>query len=142
MGVGVDWSSTNWPSSESSSSSLIGLSSESGSHDYTINRREAANELGLNIVKPNDTQYGVIKALQQDYATELELQTPFDPNLVLGADQEREYVFTRGLIESASGGSTKFISRGKLRRTQVMVGPGQVQEATEDRRTFEAWKHD
>lgn len=118
------------------------LCSESGSHDYTINRREAANELGLNVVKPDDQKYAVIKALHQDYARELELQTPFDPNLVLGADPEKEYSFTRGLIESTSGGSTKFTSRGKLRRSQVMVAPGQMQEATEDRRTFEAWKHD
>jgi hypothetical protein len=118
------------------------LCSESGSHDYTINRREAANELGLNIVKPDDAKYAVIKALHLDYAGELELQTPFDPNLVLGTDPEKEYSFTRGLIESISGGSTKFTSRGKLRRSQVMVAPGQMQEATEDRRTFEAWKHD
>lgn len=118
------------------------LCSESGSHDYTINRREAANELGLNIVKPDDAKYAVIKALHLDYANELELQTPFDPNLVLGTDLEKEYSFTRGLIESTSGGSTKFTSRGKLRRSQVMVAPGQLQEATEDRRTFEAWKHD
>lgn len=118
------------------------LCSESGSHDYTINRREAANELGLNVVKPDDERYAVIKALHLDYAGELELQTPFDPNLVLGADPEKDYSFTRGLIESTSGGSTKFTSRGKLRRSQVMVAPGQMQEATEDRRTFEAWKHD
>lgn len=118
------------------------LCSESGSHDYTINRREAANELGLNIVKPDDSNYSLIKALHLDYAGELELQTPFDPNLVLGTDPEKEYSFTRGLIESTSGGSTKFISRGKLRRSQIMVAPGQVQEATEDRRTFEAWTHD
>ncbi|MBL8329544.1 MAG: hypothetical protein JNJ71_11865 [Rubrivivax sp.] len=118
------------------------LCSESGSHDYTINRREAANELGLAIVKPDAEKYAVIKALHQDYVAELELQTPFDPNLVLGVAPETEYTFTRGLIESTSRGSTKFISRGKLRRTQVMVGPNQVQEATEDRRTFEAWQHE
>lgn len=118
------------------------LCSESGSHDYTINRREAANELGLNIVKPDDAKYKVIHALSQDYTKELELQTPFDPNLVLGPDPEKEYSFTRGLIESVDGGSTKFISRGKLRRTQIQVGPGQLQEAVEDRRTLEAWKHD
>lgn len=116
------------------------LCSESGSHDYTINRREAANELGLKIVKPDDAKYAVIRALHRDFAAEMELQTPFDPNVVLGADAEKEYSFTRGLIESASGGSTKFLSRGRLRRTIIQVGPAQ-QEAAEDRRTFEAWKH-
>lgn len=118
------------------------LCSESGSHDYTINRREAANELGLNIVKPDDEKYKVIHGLHQDYVNELEIQTPFDPNLVLGPDAEKEYSFTRGLIESVTGGSTKFLSRGKLRRTQVQVAQGQMQDGYEDRRTFEAWKHD
>lgn len=118
------------------------LCSESGSHDYTINRREAANELGLSIAKPDDEKYKIINSLHQDYSQELELQTPFDPNVALGAEPEKDYSFTRGLIESLPGGSTKFISRGKLKRTQIPVGPGQFQEATEDRRTFEAWKHD
>lgn len=118
------------------------LCSESGSHDYTINRREAANELGLNITKPDDEKYKVISALHQDYARELQLQTPFDPNLVLGADAEKDYSFTRGLIESVAGGSTKFMSQGKLTRMQVQGNLGQPQEATADRRAFEAWKHD
>ncbi|MHB1320454.1 MAG: SDH family Clp fold serine proteinase [Acidithiobacillus ferrivorans] len=118
------------------------LCSESGSHDYTINRREAANELGLTITKPDETKYKVINALHQDYTRELELQTPFAPNVILGTDAEREYSFTRGLIESIPGGSTKFISCGKLLRTQIQVAPGQSQAAAEDRRTFEAWKHD
>lgn len=118
------------------------LCSESGSHDYTINRREAANELGLKIVKPDDQKYAVLRTLHQDFARELELQTPFDPNVVLGTDPEKSYSFTRGLLESVVGGSTKFISRGKLCRAMIQVGPGQSQEAMEDRRTFEAWTHD
>ena len=90
------------------------LCSESGSHDYTINRREAANELGLKINKPTETQYAVLKALHEDYSMELELLNPFDPNLLLGPNPEVDYSFTRGLLESVEGGSTKFSSRGKL----------------------------
>ncbi len=37
------------------------LVSESGSHDYTINRREARDQLGLKIEKPDDTLYSKIK---------------------------------------------------------------------------------
>ena len=113
------------------------LCSDSGSHDYTINRREAANELGLKIKKPTESQYKIIKALHDDYASELQLLSPYDPNLVLGQNPEVDYSFTRGLLESVEGGSTKFSSRGKLRRVAV----GQ-QEATEDRRSFEAWHHE
>jgi len=39
------------------------LCKESGSHDYTIYRREARDELGLNIEKPDDTLYDLIKKI-------------------------------------------------------------------------------
>lgn len=111
------------------------LCSESGSHDYTINRREARDELGLNIDKPDDTQYNTLRNLHRDYTNELELMTPYDPNLYLGQDTQKEYTFVRGLIESRSGGSTRFVSKGVIRRLEVQP-QGQV---IEDRRTFEGW---
>jgi ClpP class serine protease len=39
------------------------LCKESGSHDYTIYRREAKGELGLNIEKPDDKLYSIINAI-------------------------------------------------------------------------------
>jgi len=114
------------------------LCSESGSHDYTIDRTEARIELGLNIKRPNDAQYKIVKGLHDDYTYELELRTPYDPNVLLGADPEKDYAFSRGLIESVNGGSTKFITRGKLTRKHVGQPP-QLQELIEDRRTFEGW---
>jgi len=42
------------------------LCSESGSHDYTIYREEAKDELGLMITKPNDEQYSIMKQLHDD----------------------------------------------------------------------------
>lgn len=114
------------------------LCSESGSHDYTIYRGEARDELGLTISRPNDEQYPIIKSLHDDYALELELLTPFDLNLVLSDDAEKEYSLTRGLIESTEGGTTRFMSKGHLRRTQVQVG-GVPQIGIEDRRFFEGW---
>lgn len=116
------------------------LCSDSGSHDYTISRGEAARDLGLNVVMLDDERSRVVDALHRDYAAELELLAPYDPNGLLGADLEREYVLTRGLIESVSGGSTRYLSRGRLKRSQVQLPSGQVQEVTEDRRTFDAWK--
>lgn len=118
------------------------LCSESGSHDYTIDRREAKDELGLNVAKPDDKQYKVMKELHDNYSKELELLTPFDPNTVLGTEQERDYNIVRGLIESVTGGSTKFVSKGKLRRTQVQIATGAVQSGIEDRRTFEGWTNE
>lgn len=61
------------------------LCSDSGSHDYTINRREAAEELELNVAKPTSTQYEIIKNLYDDFSQELGLGQIFDPKLIQGA---------------------------------------------------------
>lgn len=81
------------------------LCSESGSHDYTIHRREAKNQLGLNIDKPDDSLYALIKAIYTDIAAELQLNNKFDPNSLLGSNPQTSYSVVRGLLESISGGS-------------------------------------
>jgi Periplasmic serine proteases (ClpP class) len=117
------------------------LCSESGSHDYTINRREARDELGLPIEKPDDELYALIKAIYDDIASELELTLPYEPNSILGTDNTKEYCLPRALVESVAGGSHCFYSEGKLARTQVQQQPGVVQTAIQDSRTFEGWRH-
>jgi Serine dehydrogenase proteinase len=117
------------------------LCSESGSHDYTINRREAGDQLGLPIEKPNDELYGLIKEIYDDIAKELELTTPYDPNVLLGGQGAATYSVPRSLVESVDGGSHAFVSEGNLARQQVQVQPGVVQNAIRDDRTFEGWRH-
>ena len=117
------------------------LCSESGSHDYTINRREARDELGLPIEKPDDELYALIKAIYDDIASELELALPYDPNSLLGTDNAKDYCLPRALVESVAGGSHRFCSEGKLVRSQVQPKPGVVQVAIQDNRTFEGWRH-
>lgn len=118
------------------------LCSESGSHDYTINRREARDELGLNIQKPDDKLYKLIKAIYDDIASELQLTIPYDPNVLLGADNQVTYNFRRALIESIQGGSDVLISEGQLSRQSVQLRPGGVQDALRDNRQFEGWRHE
>lgn len=117
------------------------LCSESGSHDYTINRREAANALQLPVTKPSETEYDLIKTWHDDMVAELELLVGYDPNLVLGADQQATYRLPRALIESVDGGSHVFVSEGSLTRQQVQIQPGVVGDAVHDQRTFEGWRH-
>lgn len=117
------------------------LCSESGSHDYTINRREARDELGLPIEKPDDELYALIKAIYDDIASELELTLPYNPNSILGTADTKEYRFPRALVESVAGGSHCFYSEGNLVRTQVQQQPGGVQITIQDNRTFEGWRH-
>jgi len=118
------------------------LCSESGSHDYTINRREARDDLGLKIEKPDDTLYGLIKSLYDDIAHELELTTPYNPNLLLGTNQTTTYALRRALVESVEGGTHVFISEGALNRQMIQAQPALVQEAIADQRTFEGWRHE
>ncbi len=113
------------------------LCSESGSHDYTINRKEAKEDLKLNIEKPNDELYSIIKKIFDDIQNELELNSDFDPNTLLGTNNHHTYLNRRALIESMRGGSHYFITEGNLSRIQQ---GGNL--LINDQRTFEGWKYE
>jgi hypothetical protein len=116
------------------------LVSESGSHDYTIDRREARDGLGLKVEKPNDQQYTLIKSLYEHIRSELELVNPLDFNTMLGANPTATYSFRRAVIESLSHGSHYFVSEGTLQRARIQVQPGVQQDAINDNRQFEGWR--
>lgn len=118
------------------------LCSESGSHDYSIYRKEAREDLGLSIDKPDDKLYNNIKSIYDDFAEELQLGVTYSPDVVLGANPQFCYSFRRALVESFDGGSHAFFSEGELLRRQVQVAPGVLQNAVEDHRTFEGWRHE
>ncbi len=117
------------------------LCNESGSHDYTINRKEAAIELSLPIEKPNNELYGVIKSIFTDIRSELELDAAFNINTVIGGQPSVDYKCTRGLIETISGGSHKFVTEGNLSNIKIQT-PSGPQEAINDKRIFEGWKYE
>ena len=117
------------------------LCADSGSHDYTINRREAA-ELGLNIEKPSDSKYTLIRKVHLSYAEELMLLEPYTPQSILEGAQTNQpvtYTITRALLEGTVGGCYGFVSQGTLTSVQVPTGNGQ-QEGVRDDRTFEGWR--
>lgn len=113
------------------------LCSESGSHDYTINRKEAKEDLSLNIEKPDMELYKIIKQIFDDIQTELELNSDFDPNIVLGTDTVKQYKNKRALIESILGGSHYFVTEGILSKSQQ--GSNLL---INDQRIFEGWKYE
>lgn len=113
------------------------LCADSGSHDYTLNRREA-RELGLNIENPSPEFYGQLKKVHDSYRTQLALLEPYSPQVLIGAQAAAPYKHVRGLVESRAG-SYGFVSEGTLTKT-VMPGPMGPQEAITDQRTFEGWK--
>lgn len=113
------------------------LCSESGSHDYSIHRREARS-LGLPIEKPNDDFYREIKALYDDFAAELTLTREWNPIAALAGAPSHSYSNKRALLESTTGGSYYFVSEGTI---QIGVPPGGMPQI-QDNRAFEGWRHD
>jgi hypothetical protein len=118
------------------------LCSESGSHDHTIYRQEARNELGLNVETPSDEIYGLIKQVYDDIVAELQLTTPYNPDILLSGQPQASYSLVRALIESPTGGSHRFYSDGILTKQQVPAPSGVVQEEIQDVRKFEGWKYE
>jgi hypothetical protein len=113
------------------------LTADSGSHDYTLNRREA-RELGLNVETPSDELYGLLKRVHGSYRSELALLEPYTPQAVIGAAPTVNYSLVRGLVESRDG-AYGFVSNGTLTKQQV-GGPMGMQEFITDQRSFEGWK--
>ncbi len=118
------------------------LVSDSGSHDYTINRREARNELGLNIENPNDNLYQLIKKIYDNIREEFLLNEKLDVNSLLGTNMQVNYSYRRALLESLDYGTHVFVSNGTLSK-QTIMGPNNIQQtAINDQRTFEGWKYE
>ncbi len=118
------------------------LCSDSGSHDYTISRREATNELGLNIEKPSAALYDLIKRIYYDIKSELELSKPFNVNTTLGASQQVQYSVTRGLVEATDTCSYQMKTQGLLQKIVIPGAPLQ-QFMINNTISYEGWKrHD
>ncbi|MBL9100912.1 MAG: ATP-dependent Clp protease proteolytic subunit [Myxococcales bacterium] len=77
---------------------LAFLCGDSGNHEYTIFRREAETELKLKIQKPGEAGYRLVKAIYDDFATEMLL----DRELKVGPNTNTTVPVA--LIESLQGG--------------------------------------
>ncbi len=118
------------------------LCSESGSHDYTISRREAEEDLKLPIEKPDDNNYNVIKDIFSDIRKELELNVTFQPASFLGSANQKSYNFKRALVESVEGGSHAFSTEGMFRKVQTQSQQGVVNITLNEEKNFEGWRHE
>ncbi len=118
------------------------LCSESGSHDYTIYRQEARDELGLRVERPTDETYAIIRDLHQSYSAEMNFGTPLNQEAILAGQPQAQYSHVRALIESVGSGSHRFVSEGTLSRQQIQIVPGVMQQAVADARAFEGWRHE
>lgn len=110
------------------------LCSDSGSHDYTINRRKAS-EIGLNVEKPSFDLYGKLTKIMQSYHSELRTLEPYSLQGLLPAGQQSaNYSLIRGIIESTDA-SYGFVSEGEVVLQAQQQGVNFV-----DNRAFEGWR--
>jgi hypothetical protein len=115
------------------------LCSDSWSHDYTINRREAHSNLGLKIEKPDAQFYTLIMKIYKDIENELELRNPFIPNFVVANKEQENYICRRALVESLGGKTDIFVSKGTIIKKQITLPTG-TNIQLQDIRTFEGWE--
>jgi hypothetical protein len=116
------------------------LCSESGSHDYTINRREA-KALGLMVETASVELYGLLKNWLLSIREEMELSAPFDANSVLaGGSGPANYRCIRCLLESTGANGSIFATEGTLTKTSFVHPQFGPQVGIQDDRTFEGWR--
>lgn len=119
------------------------LCSESGSHDYTINRREAS-QLGLSIDKCSAELYKILRKLRSSYSEQMELQVPYDINALAIPGQTNTYCFTRAIIESSEYEAHHFITSGEIiDEPKIQNQPNQqqlLQTTFRDNRKFDGWR--
>jgi len=115
------------------------LCSDSGSHNYTINRTEARENLGLNIERPDENLYSLIMKIYRNIEDELELRRPFIPQLLISSVDKADFKCRRALIESIDGKTNVFVSEGSLVKQQVPT-PNGLMIQIQDIRTFEGWR--
>ena len=76
------------------------LCSSSGSHDYTINRREA-RELGMQVVKCSEELYENLRELSRNYSNLMKLREPIETDFINADESSLE--LTHSIIESEYG---------------------------------------
>lgn len=119
------------------------LCSESGSHDYTINRREA-RDLGLPIEKCPAPLYSTVRQLRASYAEELQLRSPFvEASLASDSGHPVQYSFTRALIESVSAQAHHLVTEGTALTVDVIDPEAPLPvpiRQVQDHRKFDGWR--
>lgn len=122
------------------------LCSESGSHDYTLNRRESLR-LRLPVEQCSWELYSHLRALRYSYGDQMQLREPFDPSmLAMEPDTPTQYSLVRALIESTTHDAHHFVTEGMALRTTLSVQDPTLPvpvpvEQMQNTKTFEGWRN-
>ena len=115
------------------------LCEDSGSHDYPIFRREAQSELGLNIKKPTQQEYDLIRDIYHEISSILKLDQPYSYHAELQGKNEAPYDLRYVIVHSV-GMRYALARRGTIKRVQSP--PKQSPRTVEDfdeKTDFEGW---
>lgn len=104
------------------------------SHLHAINRREAHDIIGLDVIDATDEEDTLMWKIYQDYAAELELNTQFNVRGVLTTQLEQELTLKGGFIETADN-SFIFLTKNKITQAselpeKILIGLIQGRQAT------------
>lgn len=117
------------------------LCSGAASHDYTIDRVEA-KALGLNIEKPSQSFYELLKELMTEIRVQLDANRPFSLDHYVNDKDNNMYSVKRLMIESLAGGSDIYYSEGivvgKMKKGKIIKSK---KKPLQDKRTYENWRH-
>lgn len=94
------------------------LVEERFSHNYLIGRKEARQDLHLNIIDTNSELMTDIMNLYGEYNQILHLDAPYNPETSLGKDNEKTATLHRSIIESESLTHT-YSTTVRLKRTMA-----------------------
>lgn len=108
------------------------LCSESGSHDYSICRKEAREFLKLPIETPSMELYSLIKQIFRNISNDMEMESPFDPQILSLSNDN--FSCKRALIESSCYGSDIYVTEGSFIKT--------INSPIKINRTKEGWIHE
>lgn len=116
--------SFNYSDKEIRENAINFLCSDSGSHDYTINRKEARDNLKLSIKNPDDSLYGLLKELYDDFHDELMLSSPFiiSPDTLNGRSSF-DYDLKLCILEGTGNNNFYFSHKGKTYLTDDSNNP-------------------
>ena len=115
------------------------LTSDSGSHDYTISFKEAL-QLGLNVELVDGKLNTLINKWFDIISDELLLNIPYNPIIELAQSNSKTYEYIRVILDSISYGREQFVSKGTLQKIVMQMGVPNQQ--INDNRTFEGWEKD
>lgn len=115
------------------------LTTDSGSHDYSIGYAEA-KKLGLDVKLADEKLNSLINDWYNIINDEMKLRMPYDPVVELAEKTEISYKYIRAILDSIDYGRNQFVSQGVL--TKIVQPIGVPNQAINDTRIFEGWEKD